>query len=166
MIKHSPVSVMTMPFRRLIFRAFLRFQAFFSVKERSSIFRDEETKYFRGPHHMCKRYTHSKKRLCSLSGNFRPFLLQRQKSLIYAKSKAGKVGRAEKKERKEGKGKQKRGKKEEQGKKRKRGKRGKEQNGKDEKSEKKKNGKKQGEQEKTEKRKKARRVNEKSRKLF
>ena len=141
---------MTMPFRRLIFRSFPRFQAFFSVKERSSIFRDEETKYFRGPHHMCKRYTHSKKRLCSLSGNFRPFLLQRQKSLIYAKSKAGKVGRAEKKERKEGKGKQKRGKKEEQGKKRKRGKRGKEQNGKDEKSGKKKNGKKQGEQEKTE----------------
>ena len=141
---------MTMPFRRLIFRSFPRFQAFFSVKERSSIFRDEETKYFRGPHHMCKRYTHSKKRLCSLSGNFRPFLLQRQKSLIYAKSKAGKVERAEKK-RKEGKGKQKRGKKEEQGKKRKRGKRGKEQNGKDEKSEKKKNGKKQGEQEKTEK---------------
>ena len=146
---------MTMPFCRLIFRAFLRFQAFFSVKERSSIFRDEETKYFRGPHHMCKRYTHSKKRLCSLSGIFRPFLLQRQKSLIYAKSKAGKVGRAEKKERKEGKGKQKRGKKEEQGKKRKRGKRGKEQNWKDEKSEKKKNGKKkngkkQGEQEKTE----------------
>ena len=88
---------MTMPFRRLIFRSFPRFQAFFSVKERSSIFRDEETKYFRGPHHMCKRYTHSKKRLCSLSGNFRPFLLQRQKSLIYAKSKAGKVGRAEKK---------------------------------------------------------------------
>ena len=122
-----------MPFRRLIFRSFPRFQAFFSVKERSSIFRDEETKYFRGPHHMCKRYTHSKKRLCSLSGNFRPFLLQRQKSLIYAKSKAGKVERAEKK-RKEGKGKQKRGKKEEQGKKRKRGKRGKEQNGKEEKS--------------------------------
>ena len=88
---------MTMPFRRLIFRSFPRFQAFFSVKERSSIFRDEETKYFRGPHHMCKRYTHSKKRLCSLSGNFRPFLLQRQKSLIYAKSKAGKVERAEKK---------------------------------------------------------------------
>ena len=88
---------MTMPFRRLIFRSFPRFQAFFSVKERSSIFRDEETKYFRGPHHMCKRYTHSKKRLCSLSGIFRPFLLQRQKSLIYAKSKAGKVERAEKK---------------------------------------------------------------------
>ena len=88
---------MTMPFRRLIFRSFPRFQAFFSVKERSSIFRYEETKYFRGPHHMCKRYTHSKKRLCSLSGIFRPFLLQRQKSLIYAKSKAGKVGRAEKK---------------------------------------------------------------------
>ena len=122
---------MTMPFRRLIFRSFPRFQAFFSVKERSSIFRDEETKYFRGPHHMCKRYTHSKKRLCSLSGNFRPFLLQRQKSLIYAKSKAGKVGRAEKKNgkkekesRKEGKRKNReRNEKEEKGGKNKMGKR-------------------------------------------
>ena len=122
---------MTMPFRRLIFRSFPRFQAFFSVKERSSIFRDEETKYFRGPHHMCKRYTHSKKRLCSLSGNFRPFLLQRQKSLIYAKSKAGKVERAEKKNgkkekesRKEGKRKNReRNEKEEKGGKNKMGKR-------------------------------------------
>ena len=120
-----------MPFRRLIFRSFPRFQAFFSVKERSSIFRDEETKYFRGPHHMCKRYTHSKKRLCSLSGNFRPFLLQRQKSLIYAKSKAGKVERAEKKNgkkekesRKEGKRKNReRNEKEEKGGKNKMGKR-------------------------------------------
>ncbi len=133
---------MTMPFRRLIFRSFPRFQAFFSVKERSSIFRDEETKYFRGPHHMCKRYTHSKKRLCSLSGNFRPFLLQRQKSLIYAlRTKCKKHGkkeeikRAKKRRTEKGRGKWKRGKK-------------------------------QGEQEKTEKRKKARRVNEKSRKLF
>lgn len=54
-----PASVIPKPFRRLIFRAFLRFQAFFSVKERSSIFRYEETKYFRDPHYMCKRYTYS-----------------------------------------------------------------------------------------------------------
>ena len=102
---------MTMPFRRLIFRSFPRFQAFFSVKERSSIFRDEETKYFRGPHHMCKRYTHSKKRLCSLSGNFRPFLLQRQKSLIYAlRTKCKKHGkkRGDKKSEKKKNGKRKR----------------------------------------------------------
>ena len=80
---------------------------------------------------MCKRYTHSKKRLCSLSGNFRPFLLQRQKSLIYAKSKAGKVERAEKKNgkkekesRKEGKRKNReRNEKEEKGGKNKMGKR-------------------------------------------
>ena len=148
-----------MPFCRLIFRAFLRFQAFFSVKERSSIFRDEETKYFRGPHHMCKRYTHSKKRLCSLSGIFRPFLLQRQKSLIYAKSKAGKVGRAEKKNgkkekesRKEGKRKNReRNEKEEKGGKSKTGKMKRAKKRRTEKGRGKwKRGKKQGEQEKTE----------------
>lgn len=36
------------------------FQTTSALKRLSAIFRDEETRYFRNPHHMCKRYTHSK----------------------------------------------------------------------------------------------------------